>query len=112
MASLNLNTAKRPVLDLTFSDELETTLHVRFPTKDMVDELKQMDFATVADDDPDALVDAYELAAKLISWNRDCVLVTAADLRGKYCMDMEALILFFNAYADFISETVKANEKN
>lgn len=111
MASLNLNTAKRPTLDLTFSNELETQLHVSFPTKDMVEELKNLDVSTVDDDDVDALVNSYELAAKLISRNRENIQVTAGELRDKYCMDMEALILFFNAYSDFVSEVVEANKK-
>lgn len=112
MASLNLSTVRRPTLDLTFDDELETTLHVCFPTKDMVEALKQMDVAAMRDDDETSINQSYDFAASLISRNREGVRVTAEDLRTKYNMDLEALILFFNAYADYVAEIVRANAKN
>ena len=112
MATLNLNTARRPTLDVTFEDELETTLHICFPTKEMVDALKQLDVSCITDDDKAALSQVYDFAARLISRNRDGVTVTAEELQTTYNLDLEALIIFLNAYADYVSGVVKANAKN
>lgn len=112
MATLNLNTARRPTLDVTFEDELETTLHICFPTQEMVKALKQIDVSSIKEDDQSSLSQAYDIAAQFISRNRESVMVTAADLQTTYNMDLEALIIFFNAYADYVTEVVRANAKN
>ena len=52
----------------------------------------------------------YDLAARLMSCNRSGIKVTTEDLRGKYQINLEALIIFYNAYIDFIEEVT--NQKN
>ena len=40
--------------------------------------------------------------------NQQGLQVTAEDLRGKYRLNLEALIVFYNAYMDFIGEVTHA----
>jgi superfamily II DNA or RNA helicase len=46
----------------------------------------------------------YDLAARLINCNRSFITVTAEELRKKYGLDLEGLVVFYSAYADFIQE--------
>ena len=50
----------------------------------------------------------YHLAAKLISCNRSGLQVSAEDLRDKYKLNLEALIVFYNVYLDFLNEITNA----
>jgi hypothetical protein len=52
----------------------------------------------------------YDLAARLISCNRDFLKITGEELRDKYRMDLESAVIFFSAYLDFINDIIK--EKN
>ena len=107
---LNLNTVQRPTLDLTLMDEEQTLLRVMMPTLDMFKEMSGMSSAIdgVEDGDKESVEALYEMLAKLLSCNRDHIKVTAAELRGKYKIDLESAILVFRAYMDFISSIIKA----
>ena len=111
---LDLNNVERSVMDLTFMDEARTTLTLKIPTEDLVNELENMgpELAKMKTGDRDAVDLIYGLAARLISCNRDFVEVTAAELRDKkkYRMDLESLLIFVSNYMDFISSI--ANQKN
>lgn len=110
---LDLNTVKRPTLDLTLQDTERTTLRLTTPTEALVDELKNLtteDLQKLQTGDREAVETIYSLAARLISCNRDFVEVTAEELRGKYRMDLETAAIFFVAYLDFITEV--GNQKN
>lgn len=109
---LDLNNVQRPTLELTLMDDNRTLFRVKTPTESMVQELQQMvpDLERLTKGDKEAVDLIYDLAARLISCNRDFIKVTAEELRGKYRMDLESAILFFNAYMDFISAVT--NEKN
>ncbi|MBR5879148.1 MAG: hypothetical protein IKY91_06300 [Akkermansia sp.] len=109
---LDLNTVQRPTLELTLMDDARTTFRVSTPTEAMVQELQQMgsELESLKSGNRDAVATIYNLAARLISCNRDYIVVTAEELRSKYRMDLESAILFFSAYMDFISAI--QNEKN
>ena len=84
---LDLNTVKRPTLELTLQDTERTTLRLTTPTEALVDELKNLsteELQKLQTGDREAVETIYSLAARLISCNRDFVDVTAEELRGKY----------------------------
>lgn len=107
---LNLNTVKRPTLDLTLMDEEQTLLRVKMPTLDMFKEMQEMTSSLdgVDDGDKDSAVALYDMLAKLLSNNRDRIKVTAAELKGKYGVDLDSAILVFRAYVDFITSIINA----
>ena len=109
---LDLNSAQRPTLELTMMDDDRTVIRVSTPTEAMVQELQSMgpNLGKLTKGDKSSVELIYDLAARLISCNRDFVTVTAEELRGKYRMDLESAILFFSAYMDFIAGIT--NEKN
>lgn len=109
---LDLNTAQRPTLVLTMMDDERTVLHVKTPPESMVQELQAMqgEFAKLETGDRDAVGMIYDLAARLLSCNRDFIKLTAEDLRDKYRVDLESMLLIFSAYLDFINALT--NEKN
>lgn len=110
---LDLNTVKRPTLDLTLQDVDRTTLRLTTPTEALVDELKGLkaeDLENLKTGDREAVENIYDLAARLISCNREFIKITGDELQGKYRMDLETAAIFFVAYLDFINEV--GNQKN
>jgi hypothetical protein len=109
--TLDFNSVKRPVLQLVMLDDDKTHINVSTPTEGLIEELQRTapELAEVMrKGDADGIGEIYELAAKLINCNRSFIKVTAEDLRSKYRMDLEVLIIFFNAYLDFITEITDA----
>ena len=111
---LNLNTVKRPTLDLTMMDEEQTVLRVMMPTQEMFKELQNNAGAldAAADGDKDSYAYVFEQLAMLLSNNRDHITVTAAELMkgkgSKYHMDLEDAIMVMRAYFKFISSIIDA----
>ena len=101
---LDLNTVQRPTLELTLCDEARTVLHIGLPKEADINELQSMDFSALDSSEQADAADVYDMAARLINCNRDGIKITGEELRGKYGMDEELLILFFEAYTDFINE--------
>jgi hypothetical protein len=118
MKMLNFNELNRPTLPLCMCDDAKTVVTVTTPTEILVEELE----ATLpelqgimAGKDEKAIETCYDLAARLISCNREGLAVSVDDLRGKYwpadrITNMLHLVTFFGAYMDFIKEI--NNEKN
>lgn len=108
---LDLNNLNSPTLELTLQDEQRTTVRLTVPTEDIVQELTMLSpeaLDNVKRGDRNSVEFVYDLAARLISCNRDFLKVTADELRGKYRMDMYSAVVFFNAYMDFINELTNA----
>ena len=111
---LNLNTVKRPTLDLIMMDDKQTLLRVKMPTQEMFKELQAnaglLDAA--AEGDRDSTEYLFEQLARLLSNNRDHITVTATELmkgeNSKYHMDLEDAILVYRAYFDFINSVISA----
>ena len=83
------------------------------PTLDLVEALSgagELLGKVVDSADPECREALYDYAAQLMSCNREMIPVTSEDLRDKYDTDVEDLVYFFAAYADFI-EGVR-NSKN
>lgn len=111
--TLDFNKINRPVLQLVMPDEAKTVIKVTSPRESLIEELQ----ATlpelkniVSAGDAEAIRMCYDLAARLINCNRSFVTVTPEDLRDKYNLDLEGLIVFYSAYMDFIQEI--NSEKN
>ena len=110
---LDFNALERPGLELDMADEKKTTIHVTTPTEELVEKLE----AAMPELEPTLKTGSreniklfFELAADLMSCNQECLALSADDLRGKYRMKLEGLVVFFVAYQDFITEI--ANAKN
>ena len=108
--ALDLNNVSRPTLELTMMDDDRTVLRVKTPPEEMIQELQAMrnDLAKLETGDLSAVGMIYDLAGRLLSYNRDFIKVTAEDLRGKYRVDLESLILIYGAYLDFINALTNA----
>lgn len=108
---LDLNTVERPTLELTLQDKERTTILVSTPSEGLVRELESVapELSKMYETGNQESVDAiYDLAARLISCNRQDKQVTAEELRTKYKMGLESALLFFSAYLDFINELTNA----
>lgn len=110
---LDFNTVERPTLELIMPDTDRTIIKVGTPTEGLVEELAklkpQLDKALQSEDeDEEAKAAIYDLAARLINCNRNFVKVTPEDLRDKFNMNLENLIIFFGTYIDFINEVTHA----
>jgi hypothetical protein len=108
---LDFNFIERPVLELVMQDDERTHIRVSTPTESLVEELAalapQLEKVLQAKD-TESTKAIYDLAARLINCNRDCIKVTPEELRGKFRMNFESLIIFFGAYVDFINEVTNA----
>lgn len=108
---LDLNTVERPVLTLILQDENRTRIDVTTPTESLVEELRhiapQLSASLENPNDMDAKA-PYDLAARLISCNKQGLQVTAEDLAGKYRMNLESMLIFYGAYVEFIDDITKA----
>lgn len=108
---LDFNTIERPVLELVMQDDEHTHIKVSTPTESLVEELAalapQLD-KVLQSQDAESIAAIYDLAARLINCNRNFVKVTPEELRGKYRMNFESLVIFFGAYVDFINEVTNA----
>ena len=112
MKMLDFNALNRPVLPMCMCDEAKTVITVTTPSEILVEELETTLpelKRIVAGKDDEAVAMCYDLAARLISCNREGLTVTVDDLRGKYWptekyTNMLYLVAFFNTYLDYIAE--------
>lgn len=103
---INFNKHRPPILPLLMPDE-QTLLNLCPPTKDLVDELREglSDLRALLNQEDEEMVYAlYDLAARLMSCNRNLKKITVEQLRNTYNMDIVDLTLFFQKYADYIVE--------
>lgn len=111
---LDLNSVEQQhTLELTLQDKDKTTLLVTIPTEGLVNELEATgpELTKVLKKGDKAGTDmAFDLAARLISCNRNGKTVTGTELREVYNMNFATLIVFYSAYLDFIADI--KNEKN
>lgn len=111
LKKLDFNIITPPTLQLVMRDDQRTEIVVTTPTEMLVEELQALApelTKLLSADNADSVKAAYSLVAKLISCNRSGLQVTAEDLRDKYKLNLEALIVFYNAYMDFLNEITDA----
>ena len=105
--SLNFNNVKKQFLTVTLADEKNTTLMIGTPTKAIMDDLMllQESMSAVSDNDNnEATNDLYNACARVMSRNKAGIKITGDYLAEIF--DFEDIILFFNAYMEFIDEVI------
>jgi hypothetical protein len=110
---LDLNGVDRSTLELTLQDDERTRVRISMPTEGLMQELQSAApemIGVMKSGSKDGIREIYDLAARLISCNRDFLKITGEELRDKYRMDLESAVIFFSAYLDFINDIIK--EKN
>lgn len=109
--SLNFRAFAQPTLDLTMNDEAGTRISVLAPTVALTERLaanKDVLLATFKRGDRTSLEEIWQLAADLISCNREGIHVTVEELKGRYGMNYEMLMAFLVAHIEFINEIDEA----
>ena len=107
--TVNFNRHRPPILRVPLSEEL--VLHVTPPTVDLQDELRARSGelrALLSQDDDEMRVALYDLAARLMSCNRNLRKITAEDLRTTYELDEADLAVFFEDYAGYLTQIENA----
>jgi hypothetical protein len=106
MKSLNFNNVKKTYLTVTLADENNTTIMIGTPTKAIMDDLVllQSGLETISEDDAnvDATDELYSACAKVMSRNKGGIKISKEFLEEIF--DFEDIMIFFNAYMDFITE--------
>lgn len=113
MNSVNFNRHRPPILRVPLFDKDETVLHVTLPTVDLQEELRAYSGnfnSLMGGDDEDTRVALWDLAARLMSCNRNWRQITPEQLRKTYHLDEEDLVVFFHQYVDFVKGV--EDEKN
>lgn len=109
--TLDFNVLTAPTLPLIMRDERRTEIIVSTPSEQLVEDLQAIapELEKILNaGDAESIKAVYTLAAKLMSCNRSGLQVTAEDLRDKYKLNLEALIVFYSVYLDFLSEITNA----
>lgn len=105
--TLDFNTLKRPTLTLVMQDEKKTRIVLTCPTVDLMEELRdslpELE-PVLSSSDRDGIEAIYDLTARLVNCNRSFIQVTGVELREKYGMGLDDLIVFYQTYVGFIAE--------
>lgn len=105
MEALNFNRYRPPFLPVEMPDAQDTVINVLPPTVDLQEELRarSADLHTLlTGTDPEKREGMFDLAARLMSCNRNMLKITPEMLRTTYRLDEEDLVVFFTTYTDFI----------
>ena len=109
---LNFNNLKKRYLSVTLADENQTTLFIGMPSKVIMDNLTllQASLESIRDNenDADAIDDMYDACAKVMSRNKAGIRIDKEFLENLF--DMEDIIVFFDAYMNFVTEVT--DQKN
>lgn len=109
---LNFNNVKKQYLTVTLADDAKTTLMIGTPTKAIMDDLVaiQDSFRDIQEDEAnaEAVEDLYRACARVMSRNKGGIEITTDFLEELF--DFEDILIFFNAYMDFVGEL--GNSKN
>ena len=110
--SLNFNNVKKRYLNVTLADGKNTVLMVGMPTKAAMSRLfavqERMEEAKDDTVSEDLLDDLYAVCAAALSRNKAGMVIEQEQLEE--LLDLDDIMLFFNAYLDFVGEA--ATEKN
>ena len=109
--SLDFNSLQRPTLELTMCDDAQTKIRLVCPYEKLIEKLETVGpelTETMKKNDASAIRAVYEFAAELFSCNDMGTKITAEDIRDKYRLGLESMIVFFSAYVDFIDEIKNA----
>lgn len=106
--TLDFTTRKKEYLTIKLNDEKKTTLMIGTPTRNVL-----MDFIGINERigdgdgaDMEAIDDLYNVCAKIMSFNKGGIKITA-DYLGEF-FDVEDILVFFNAYGEFMESITSA----
>lgn len=100
---LDFNARKKEYLTVKLHDEKKTVLMIGTPTKAILEEFKSLN---VDSSDETDLTDIYNVCAKVMSFNKGGIKITAKYLEDLF--DLDDITAFFNAYSAFINGVTKA----
>ncbi len=104
--ALNFNNVKKKYLTVTLADENNTTLMIGTPTKAIMDDLIALkgSLEAIEDDatDAESTEELYAACARVMSRNKGGVKISKEYIEEIF--DFEDIMIFFNAYMDFINE--------
>lgn len=108
--TLDFTTRKKEYLTVKLNDEKKTVLLIGTPTKKILDEFISINDQISESEgaDKEAVNDLYRVCARVMSFNKGGIKITAEDL-GEF-FDLEDVMTFFNAYSDFMASVT--NVKN
>ena len=111
--TFDFNKVKEKTLKVVLSDEANTTLILKTPTKALYESLKDLHEELKVVEDSEELEDGlYEITAKIMSNNKEKIEITPDQLKELYD-DIEYINAFLEAYTEFIADYHKvANSKN
>lgn len=108
---LDFNRFRPPILPVQLLDEARTILHVTPPTVELQEELRARlpELSSLLEGgDEEQRAGMWELAARLMSCNRNWLTIDATQLRTKYGLDEEDLTIFYSTYVDFVKDLENA----
>lgn len=111
MSTVDFNRYRPPILTVPLLDADKTVLHVTLPTVDLQEELRANagTFNSLLDGgSKEHRAVLFDLAARLMSCNRNWLEIRPEELRTKYNLDEEDLVVFFDQYVDFVRRTENA----
>lgn len=101
--TLDFHKVKKEYLTTKLNDEKNTTIMIMTPTKNMLDELIDLEDRIVNNDDTtDVTNELYDMCARLMSRNKGAIKIEADHLSE--IMDLEDVTIFLNSYMDFVKE--------
>lgn len=100
---LDFNTRKKEYLTVKLNDEKKTVLMIGTPTKAVLEEFKALE---VNSSDDTTIDDLFNVCAKVMSFNKGGIKITAEYLEGFF--DIDDITAFFNGYAEFIKSVTEA----
>ena len=106
MSTLNFNRYRPPIMEVELLDKNRTIIHITPPTVDLQEELRasQNDLsALLTGGDEEKRKALFDLAARLMSCNRNWLKITPEQLQKKYNIDVEDLVIFYEQYTEFIT---------
>lgn len=101
--SFDFNKLKARTMNVTLSDEEKTTLVITTPDKALRDELVSIKDSFEDAEDDEVLEAIYELTAKVMSRNKNGIVITAEKLKELYD-DVTLILSFLEAYTEFVNE--------
>lgn len=99
---LDFNTRKKEYLTVKLNDEKKTVLMIGTPTKAVLEEFKALEVGS----SDETIDDLYNVCAKVMSFNKGGIKITAEYLEGFF--DIDDITAFFNGYAEFIKSVTEA----
>ena len=103
---LNFRSFAQPTFPINMNDPEETLFTVTTPSVELTEMLEANKDAineTFSKGDKSSVDEVWNLAAQLISCNREGRQVTVEDLKGRYGMTYPMLFVFLKEYSKFIN---------